>query len=130
MSDPARTADEALADSVRESLVDIIDPCSAAHAKPMGLVEMGLIESVRADGDELTVQLRLTSPFCMMVGYLTAEIRAAAMRVPGVSSVQVKYDTGLDWDEEMIDRDAVLRRHRRLGMLEQPRRRPASAGRA
>ena len=118
MSHALRTADGVLADRVRDSLTDIIDPCSAAHAKPMGLVEMGLVESVRADGGELTVQLRLTSPFCMMVGYLTAEIRAAAMRVPGVSNVRVKCDTGLDWDEDMIDRDAVARRHRRLGMLD------------
>jgi metal-sulfur cluster biosynthetic enzyme len=129
LSGSTQVSDEALAQRVRESLVDIIDPCSAAHARPMGLVEMGLIESVRADGDELTVRLRLTSPSCMMVGYLTSEIRRAAMGVPGVSTVRVKCDTGLDWDEEMIDREAVVRRHRRLGILDQPRRRPVSAPR-
>jgi metal-sulfur cluster biosynthetic enzyme len=88
----------------------------------MGLVEMGLIESVQAEGDELTVNLRLTSPVCMMVGLLTSQIREAAMKVPGVSAVEVKCDQGLDWYPEDIDKEAVARRHRRLGLVDEETR--------
>jgi metal-sulfur cluster biosynthetic enzyme len=112
----ATSRNEALADFVRESLVDIIDPCSAAHGRPMGLVEMGIIKGVECDGGDVTVQLCLTSPTCMMVGYLAGEIRECAMQVPGVESVEVRSDQGLDWYPEFIDKDAVRRRHERLGL--------------
>jgi metal-sulfur cluster biosynthetic enzyme len=119
------TTGGALAEMVGGSIVDIIDPCSAAHGRPMGIVEFGIVKSVEADGGDITVLLQLTSPTCMMVGMLSAQIREAAMQVPGVESVTVKSDQGLDWEPEFIDTDAVRRRHDRLGILSEPRYRVA-----
>jgi metal-sulfur cluster biosynthetic enzyme len=111
MPDPGRD----LRSAILERLDEIKDPCSAASGVPMGLSEMGLIDSVEisADGD-VEVNLRLTSPFCHMIAFLKKESIARVGALPAVRSVTVNADNGLDWSPGRISPAARSRRQQRL----------------
>ncbi len=112
---PATT--EAAIEAVRRAINEVIDPCSVAANRPMGIVEMGLVEDIVLEDGDLTVSLRLTSPSCMMVGVLTQHIRETSSQVAGVEHVAVKFDRGLDWSPDLIQLEMVEARHRRLGLI-------------
>ncbi|HET6509064.1 MAG TPA: iron-sulfur cluster assembly protein [Baekduia sp.] len=97
-------------------LEQIVDPCSAATVSPMNLVEMGLIKDVRISegADRVDVDLRLSSPQCLMVAYMTKEARRLILELPGVEQVEVHSDAGLDWSPDDIHPRARARRRRLL----------------
>ena len=104
-----------LDDEVRRVLDEIRDPCSIATSVPMGLVEMGIVKTVRVSAEgEVDIELRLTSPVCEMVGYMMKESRTRIAVLPGVTSVNVRHDAGLDWTPDLISPEARARRTRRL----------------
>lgn len=106
------------ADDVRRVLDGIHDPCSVAASVPMGLDEMGLVEQVAVSDDgQVTIRLRLTSPFCEMVPFMRSEAVRRVGALPGVSGVDVGHDSGLDWDHDMIAPAARGRRELRLSVL-------------
>ncbi len=98
-------------------LEQIVDPCSAASASPMNLVEMGLIREISYDAGRVDVDLRLTSPSCLMVAFMTKEARRLIGQLPEVSQVEVHADAGLDWTPGDIDPAAADRRRRQLAEL-------------
>jgi metal-sulfur cluster biosynthetic enzyme len=104
-----------LGSQITSCLEQIVDPCSAASASPMNVVEMGLIRDVQVSPDgAVLVALRLTAPSCFMVGYMTKEAKRLIGALDGVSSVEVRSDAGLDWTPELIAPEAAARRRRRL----------------
>lgn len=110
--DEAPVAAHRLTEPVFDCLRQIIDPCSAATATPMNLVEMGLIDKVVfSEGDSrVDVHLRLTSPQCLMVAYMTKAAQELIGAIDGVMHVDVHADHGLDWMPSMISEDAQHRR--------------------
>lgn len=106
---------ESLDARVREILHGIGDPCSVASGTPMSIEEMGLIKAVDLDEDgRLHVTMRLTAPLCHNVGYFDVEIKKRLAELPGVSSVTVSMDHGLEWTPELISVDARERRRKNL----------------
>jgi metal-sulfur cluster biosynthetic enzyme len=102
-------------EAIRRQVNSIGDPCSVAVGTPMGIEDMGLIERIDLDQDgNVLVALRLTSPCCMNVGYFDVETRKRVLQVPGVRSVEVITDRGLDWDPSMMSDDAKRRRRESL----------------
>ena len=91
----------------------------------MSIVELGLVRDVALDDGVLTVYLRLTSPSCMMVAYIAKEVVARLNGLPGVATVRVAADEGLDWDPSMMDQHVAAERARRLVRLGIPARSPA-----
>jgi metal-sulfur cluster biosynthetic enzyme len=84
----------------------------------MGLNEMGIVKSISiSSAGHVDIQLRLTSPFCEMIAYMSKEAIAKVGRLEGVSAVSVGHDSGLDWDHDMIAPEAQVRRRRRLHLL-------------
>lgn len=109
--------------AVEERLAGVVDPCSTASVLPMSIVELGLVRDVTLDRGVLTVHLRLTSPSCVMVGYIAREVVARLADLPGVTEVRLAPDEGLDWDPTMMDPRVAEERHKRLQLLElSPRR--------
>lgn len=103
---------------IRRLLDEIKDPCSVAASVAMGLNEMGIVKSVAvSNAGQVDIQLRLTSPFCEMIAYMTNEAVARVGALTGVTGVSVGHDAGLDWDHDMIAPDAQARRQRRLAAL-------------
>ncbi|WP_116953357.1 metal-sulfur cluster assembly factor [Jiangella endophytica] len=102
--------------AVEDRLDQIIDPCSTASVLPMSIVEMGLVADVTLAGGRLAVHLRLTSPSCLMVGYIAREVEE---RLAGLADgVDVVPDAGLDWDPGHVDPEIAAERARRLTFLD------------
>jgi metal-sulfur cluster biosynthetic enzyme len=102
--------------AILTELDEIKDPCSVANGTPMGLAEMGLIGALDvSDAGAVSIELRLTSPFCHMIGFFKAEAQKRLMALPGITSVSLSADNGLDWSPDMIGAAAQTRR---FAMLE------------
>jgi metal-sulfur cluster biosynthetic enzyme len=54
----------ALESRIMDALASISDPCMAAAALPMSIVELGLIESVRVGAGEIAVRVMFTEVGC------------------------------------------------------------------
>ena len=93
------------------ALDEIKDPCSVATGLPLGLVEMGLIKQfdISPTGD-VGIELCLTAPFCHMINFFQAETTRRVGALPGVSSVELKVDNGLDWSASRMSPAARARR--------------------
>jgi metal-sulfur cluster biosynthetic enzyme len=105
------TVDEEL---VRERLDEVIDPCSAANGTDLSLVEMGLVDEVEVEAHEVTVSLRLTSPFCTQIPYFIEEVDQKVGKLDGVSSVSLETDQGMEWHQGMMSESAQARREERI----------------
>jgi metal-sulfur cluster biosynthetic enzyme len=111
--DTATTATE-----IHRVLDGIIDPCSVSHGVPMGIDEMGLVRSVEIDDDgHVVVDMRLTSPCCLMVGHFVNETKERVGALPGVRSVELRHDTGMEWTPSMIAPAAEARRQLALRVV-------------
>jgi metal-sulfur cluster biosynthetic enzyme len=53
--------------AVREALREVIDPCSLGIGRPVNIVDLGLIDEVRIDGQDITIRLLLTDPACFFL---------------------------------------------------------------
>lgn len=108
-----------LRERIHAALDEIKDPCSLAAGTPLGLTEMGLVKEVRISADgAVTIDLRLTSPFCHMIGFFKTEAVARIGELPGVMSVTLNADNGLDWSPRDISPVAVERRQLHLQRME------------
>lgn len=99
---------------IRRELDTIKDPCSIASGVPLGLDEMGLVDRIEIVGTVATVHLRLTSPFCHMIGFFHVEAARLIGAIEGIEAVQVVADNGLDWSPAHISADAQERRSERV----------------
>jgi metal-sulfur cluster biosynthetic enzyme len=108
---------------ITSELNEIKDPCSLAAGTPFGLEEMGLVDSVDiSDGGEVLVKLRLTSPFCHMIGYFKVEAQRRLLALPGVSEVALEADNGLDWSPARISSAAQARRATHISGMQPPQK--------
>ncbi len=103
---------------IRSELDAIKDPCSLASGVPLGLDEMGLVDDVTIDDHgAVEVKLRLTSPFCHMIGFFTTEAERRVSSLPGVRSVSLIADNGLDWSPSRISTAVQAKRAARLASM-------------
>ncbi|WP_338873678.1 metal-sulfur cluster assembly factor [Myxococcus stipitatus] len=104
--------------AIRERIQSIPDPCSLATGVPLGIGEMGLIESVANHAGKVTVRLHITSPMCMMAAYFMREVEQRLQGQEGVDSVHVEFDHDLKWTPQDIHPEARERlASRRITML-------------
>jgi metal-sulfur cluster biosynthetic enzyme len=102
------TSTDELERRIRDRLHEIKDPCSVATGYPLHLEEMGLVKSVEVDAEagRAVVDLRLTSPTCVMVGYFVTEIqRLVTEAIPEIEDVKVLFDRGFDWTPDMMSEE-------------------------
>jgi metal-sulfur cluster biosynthetic enzyme len=93
---------------IRDCLHQIKDPCSVATGYPLHLEEMGLVKSVEVNAEtgHAVVDLRLTSPTCVMVGYFVTEIQKLVTEaIPEIDEVTVLFDRGFDWTPDMMSEE-------------------------
>lgn len=96
--------------AVRESLQEIVDPCSAATGSNLNIVEMGLVKSIDVSESHVQVSMRLTTPACHMVPYFFEEVEGRVGELSGVESVELETDGGFEWSEEMLSETAKEKR--------------------
>ena len=67
------------------ALAEVQDP-----ELPVGIVDLGLVRSVRVAGAAVTVGLTFTSIACPCTDVLIEDVQARVGRLPGVASVEVE----------------------------------------
>lgn len=105
--------------AVRERLDGIVDPCSEARGTDISIVEMGLLKRIEVDDGTVHIELRITSPSCMMVGYFIEQAEERVGNLPGVETVTLSTDAGLSWRDEMISEEAKQRRREHQQALQE-----------
>lgn len=96
--------------AVHERLDRIVDPCSAANGSDLSIVEMGLLDAITIDGGHVTVDLRVTSPHCMMLGVFIDSVDREVGSLAGVEHVDVNFDAGMEWSADMITEEGRRKR--------------------
>ena len=105
---------------IQDRLDNILDPCSEANGSNLSIVEMGLLDDIRIDGNHIEVDIRLTSPHCMMLPVFVDGVHNEVEPLEGVESVSVNFDAGLEWTDEMITPAGQRKRERAMNQSLQP----------
>lgn len=104
---PAPSVNDDRVDAVKAVLNAIVDPCSAASATPIGLVDMGIIESVKVEGGDVRVALLPTFAGCLFVGMFRVGIEERVLELDWCASVEVEMvHAPTYWDESRMSADA------------------------
>jgi metal-sulfur cluster biosynthetic enzyme len=87
----------------------IVDPCSRALGRPVGLVAMGVIERVDILANRVCVTVLPTFPTCIFRGVIEEEIEMRVRTISWCEEVSVRF-AGADaiWDESRLS-DAARR---------------------
>jgi metal-sulfur cluster biosynthetic enzyme len=95
----------------------IVDPCSRAFGRPVGLVGMGMIERLDVTAGHVFVTVLPTFPTCMFRGVLEEEIEARVGGIDWCEAVSVRF-AGAEaiWDESRLSNAA----RRALGRSPKP----------
>lgn len=96
--------------AVRDELDEIVDPCSEARGTDISIVEMGLLRKIEIEDGTVHIELRITSPSCMMVGYFIEQAQERVGTLPGVEDVTLETDAGFNWRDDMMAPEAKERR--------------------
>jgi metal-sulfur cluster biosynthetic enzyme len=95
---------------VLAAINQVVDPCSVGVRVPIGVVDMGLVESMNLDGGHVSIELLTTTPFCLFTGLFEEEIQQRVSALPWVESVHVGFNSDPRllgaWDEGRMSVDA------------------------
>jgi metal-sulfur cluster biosynthetic enzyme len=110
---------------IRDSLREVVDPCSAATGSNLDIVEMGLVKSIQMTENTVYIEMRITTPACHMIPYFMEEIEDSVSAHPDIDTVEVETDNGFEWSRDMMTEEAKRRRqsvideHKRRHIQEQ-----------
>jgi len=82
---------------ILSALDEVLDPCSVAVGKPIGIASLGLVESCTVENGEVDLVLCTTGPGCMLIGNLLQAADARIRSVAGVRDVRISVDTSIIW---------------------------------
>jgi metal-sulfur cluster biosynthetic enzyme len=101
-----------------DALREVYDPC--CREKGISVVDMGLVRAVHQTGDQVRVELLLTSGWCPFASRVLTEVAERIEAQPGVAAADVE----IVWDEAWTT-DRMSERATRLLRFLPP---PAQAG--
>ena len=84
-------------DLVMTKLKDVDDP-----ELNRSIVELGMVEDVRADKDILNIKIKLTIPGCPLKDRLQRDIEGALADVPGISKIKIEFSSMTDEERRAI----------------------------
>ena len=88
----------------------IVDPCSRALDRPIGLVGMGMIAALDEREGRVEVEVLPTFPTCMFRGVIEEEVEARIRALPWAKSVAVRFAPADQvWDETRMSTDARIK---------------------
>lgn len=94
--------------TIAAALNAVLDPCSVAAARPLGLIDMGLVLGWQREAATLIVTLCTTSGECAMAPHFLEAARAALLALPGVERVEMKIDHDFVWTPDRMARPSRL----------------------
>ena len=86
------------------ALREVYDPCCADRG--ISIVDMGVVEDVRAAGGHVEVDLVLTTGWCPFVANMSTAIPERLRELDGVETVDVKVVWDPVWTEERLSPSA------------------------
>jgi metal-sulfur cluster biosynthetic enzyme len=87
--------------AVREVLRDVIDP-----ELGINVVELGMVGPIEVTGEDVLVNLRLTSMSCPFWELFAEQVKSAVGGVEGVEEVRVQFDRTEPWTPELMSEPA------------------------
>jgi metal-sulfur cluster biosynthetic enzyme len=87
-------------EQITTALRDVLDP-----ELGMSVVDLGLIYGVEIEDERVRVTMTLTVPGCPIHDSMAEWVRQAAMKVPGVTEVEVAITFDPPWTPERIKLD-------------------------
>jgi len=92
-----------------DALSDVYDPC--CREKGISVVDMGLVRSVQEVGDQVRVELLLTSGWCPFAARVLTEVQQRIEAQPGVAAAEVEVVWDEPWTTDRLsERAAALLR--------------------
>lgn len=83
---------------IDEALRQVIDP-----EVGINIVDLGLVYSMKAEGDRVRVVMTMTTPACPMHSYLTERARATLReRLPAAAAIEVELAWDPPWTPQMM----------------------------
>jgi metal-sulfur cluster biosynthetic enzyme len=98
----AAPGESPLAAAVWSALDRIHDPCSVRTGRPLGLVAMGLIESVAIDEASIRIRMVVTGPGCFFYFQFAEAIERALDSIAGRREIDVAIDDSILWTRERM----------------------------
>ncbi|MBD3397708.1 DUF59 domain-containing protein [Candidatus Micrarchaeota archaeon] len=85
---------------VMDALGQVMDP-----ELGISLVDLGLIYSVKVQGEKVEVEMSFTTPACPMVHYITSSVEDAVKKLEGVEEAEVKLVWDPPWTPDRISEE-------------------------
>lgn len=92
----------AIVPRIERELRTVVDP-----ELGIDVVALGLIYGISFRNHTASIRMTLTTPGCPFSAYLISQVRHAALRVRGVTSVDVEIVFEPPWVPAMADRSAL-----------------------
>ncbi len=89
-------------ESVLKALGAVIEP--ELHKD---LVSLNMIRNLEIDGSVVRFTIMLTTPACPLKSTMENDARAAVSKVPGVTEVEVKFDSNVPTDRRIADKLSI-----------------------
>lgn len=80
------------------------DPC--CREKGISVVDMGLIEAITVEGDQVGIDMVLTSGWCPFAARLLTDMEDQVAQLDGVAHVQVNIVWGPTWTPARLSEEA------------------------
>ena len=75
---------------------------------PVNIYELGLIYSIKVEGNIAKIQMTLTTPNCPVAESLPKEVKDGIMQVEGIDRVELDLVWDPPWDKSMMSEAAKL----------------------
>ena len=95
---PAMTTAVLTADAVRQALRQVKDP-----ELDLNIVDLGLVYDVRVTGNDVAVDMSLTSPGCPSGPEIMGDVERVLKALPGVGTVAVNLVWSPFWTPDRIE---------------------------
>lgn len=88
--------------AITEALRGVIDP--ELHKD---IVSLGMVKNVQVSDGKVSLLVTLTTPACPLRETIEKDVRSALAKIPGVNSVEVKFDAAVPEARRMQDKASI-----------------------
>lgn len=91
-------------EKVLEALKGVYDP-----EIPINIVDLGLVEEIKVEGQKVVVRLIPTAPGCPVLGLIAQRAKEAISSVPGVEEAEVEFILDKQWTPDRMTEEGRKR---------------------
>lgn len=84
-----------------QSILSALDKCIDPELG-INIVDLGFVYGIKINGDEVSIQITLSSPMCPLAGIITDDINKNVKKVKGVKNLSVEVVWDPPWSMDMF----------------------------